>query len=134
VIDLKPRQKGNLSLYWLRNLWGFTYDWWTPLALHLETIFVDREVQEPEKEKESLSDAQASRQQVGEFLYLQGGFRGGTWNWGMVGRVNGALLWADAFEYLIPELANAVSSQKTALAQTASFHTAENPTANVPAL
>jgi len=110
VIDLKPRQKGNLSLYRLRSVWGFTYEWWTPLALHLETIFVDQEVEDPQSAKARFSDHGTTRDQVGEFLYVQGGFVGGTWNWGMVGRVNGALLWSDALHYLVPRLASAVGS------------------------
>ena len=35
-----------------------------------------------------------------EFLYLNGGTGEGTWNWGMAGSVNGALLFQDAWEYL----------------------------------
>jgi hypothetical protein len=49
-------------------------------------------------------DRDAERDQLGEFLYLQGGVKKGTWNWGMVGRVNGALLWPDAFAYLTDSL------------------------------
>jgi hypothetical protein len=46
----------------------------------------------------------AERDVVGEFLYVQGGTTGGTWNWGPVGSVNGALVWPDAFAYLCGEL------------------------------
>jgi hypothetical protein len=34
-----------------------------------------------------------------EFLYVNGGAKGGTWTWGLVGRVNGALLWPDALRF-----------------------------------
>ncbi len=39
----------------------------------------------------------------GEFHYVQGVVKG-TWNWGMVGRVNGAILSRDAFDYLSKKL------------------------------
>src|SRR5262245_7642546 len=35
-----------------------------------------------------ICDRGSDRSLVGEFLYVQGGVTGGTWNWGMVGRVN----------------------------------------------
>ncbi len=108
VIDLKPRQAANVSLYRLRDVWGFSYDWWTPLALHLETLFVDFAADDPSAFKREFTIQRTEGERVGEFLYLQGGTHGGTWNWGMVGRVNGALLWRDAFEYLAGELGKAI--------------------------
>lgn len=38
---------------------------------------------------------------VYEFLYVNGGTKGGKWTWGLVGRVNGALLEIDALQYFI---------------------------------
>lgn len=57
-----------------------------------------------EKFKKQFDDRGADGSLVGEFLHLQGGVTGGTWNWGKVGRVNGALLWNDAFTYLVGDL------------------------------
>lgn len=104
LIDLKPSAAKNVSLYRLLDVWGFSYENWTPLALRLETFFVDREEREAEAFKKQFDDSSAERSKVGEFLYVQGGVQGGTWNWGQVGRVNGALLWKDAFDYLVGEL------------------------------
>ena len=94
---LKPYQTANVSLYRVMNVWGHSYEAWTPVAVHLEALFVDREHLAPAEFKKRFRDRDADRDQIGEFLYLQGGVREGTWNWGMVGRVNGALLWPDAF-------------------------------------
>lgn len=105
VIDLKPKDTKNVSLYRLLDVWGFSYADWTPVALRLQALFVDFPHDEPARFKESFTYADANPELVGEFLYVQGGTRaGGTWNWGQVGRVNGALLWRDAFDYLSGEL------------------------------
>lgn len=108
VIDLKPNVAKNVSLYRLLDVWGFSCPDWTPLALRLEVLFVDVPHDEPARFKESFTCEDADRDLVGEFLYVQGGTRGGTWNWGQVGRVNGTLLWRDAFHYLSGELSKAL--------------------------
>lgn len=108
IIDLKPRAAHNVSLYQLLDVWGFSYKEWTPLALLLECLFADVRKPDPRKFKESFRVIEAKRERVGEFLYLQGGVCGGTWNWGMIGRVNGTLLWPEAFSYLAGELGRAL--------------------------
>lgn len=100
VIDLKPNVSKNVSLYRLLDVWGFSYAKWTPLALRLEVLFGDLAHEDPAAFKASFTDGDADRSLVGEFLYVQGGTEGGTWNWGRVGRVNGVLLWRDAFDFL----------------------------------
>ncbi len=108
VIDLKPNVANNVSLYRLLDIWGFSYNEWTPLAVRLEVLFGDLVHGDPEQFKASFSDANADRSLVGEFLYVQGGTAGGTWSWGRVGSVNGALLWRDAFDYLSGKLNEAL--------------------------
>ena len=105
LIDLKPSVKKNISLYQLCDIWGYSYDEWTPVALLLESIFVDREIDDPAQFKRQFDDREAVRTRLGEFLYLQGGVNKGTWVWGPIGTVNGALLWKDAFTFLTSELA-----------------------------
>lgn len=56
VVDLKPHQKENVSLYRLREAWGYSYDLWTPVAFHLETIFVDRHEADPQEFKRCFVD------------------------------------------------------------------------------
>lgn len=111
LIDLKPNAKGNVSIYQLKDIWGFSYSEWTPIALHLETLFVDEEIENPDSFKNTFEAPNLKdRENVYEFLYLRGGTKGGTWNWGMVGRVNGALLWPDALKYFIDELRKSCNS------------------------
>lgn len=104
IIDLKPNVANNVSLYKLLDVWGFSYEEWTPIAVRLQTIFSDRYEKDPIRFKRSFSDIEAERSELCEFLYLQGGVAKGTWSWGMVGRVNGALLWPDAYRFLNGEL------------------------------
>jgi hypothetical protein len=105
LINLKPNGQNNVSLYRLLDVWGFSYTDWTPLALRLEVLFADHRHKSPEKFMKSFQlENQKSGEYIGEFLYLKGGVAGGTWSWGQVGRVNGALLWKDAFTYLSSNL------------------------------
>ena len=101
---MKPRVAGNVSLYRLLDVWGFSYDSWTPLAIRLRALFGDRQEANPLAFKNSFVDPGIDHSLVGEFLYVQGGVSKGTWNWGQVGRVNGALLWRDAFDFLTTAL------------------------------
>jgi hypothetical protein len=99
VIDLKPNVKRNVSLYEVLDVWGYSYHTWTPIAVCLRELYVDDEREDASTFKDQFDHA-GTGHLVGEFLYVQGGVGGGTWNWGMVGRVNGALLWRDAFAFL----------------------------------
>lgn len=108
VIDLKPRVTGNVSLYRLLDVWGFSYEAWTPIALRLQCLFVDHSAKDAPLFKKSFVDQAIEHELVGEFLYLQGGVTDGNWNWGLVGRVNGALLWKQAFDYLVAGLSQSL--------------------------
>ena len=100
VIDLKPRSEEEVSLYEVKDIWGYSEPTWTPIALRLDELFRDKADKNPAAFKEGFSAAGCTRNRVREFLYLQGGtdFKG-TWNWGPVGRTNGALLFDRAYEY-----------------------------------
>ena len=99
LVDLKPTVKNNVSLYRLKKIWGYSTPTWTPLAVQLESIFVDKEVRNPKSYKKHFSDPGEEGDLIHEFLYLQGGTREGNWLWGRVGSVNGTLLWEDAFNH-----------------------------------
>jgi hypothetical protein len=109
VIDLKPRNKNSVSLFKLLDVWGFSYDDWTPLAVRLETLHAERPVSDPLVFKKSFDDCGSNHAFAVEFLYLRGGVKTGTWNWGAVGRVNGALLWPDAFNHFAKVLLDSLT-------------------------
>lgn len=103
VIDLKPSVKNNVSLYYLRKIFGYSYYGWTPIALQLETIFVDKYVENPEEFKQKFQPPEEG-DIVHEFLYLRGGYKEGNWVWGRAGSVNGCLLWPDALRFFIDKI------------------------------
>ena len=99
VIDLKPNVKENVSLFRLCDVWGYRDHNWSPLALRLEELYIDHPHPDPKTFKQNFRAPPKPGAIVHELLYL-----GKNWNWGMVGRVNGALLWPEAFEYLVAEI------------------------------
>lgn len=102
LIDLKPNKRGNVSLYQLTDIWGFSYEGWTPICLRLESLFIDKEEEDVETFKQSFEfDPQDGGHVIHEFLYLRGGTNEGPWGWGMTGSVNSALLFRDAWEYFV---------------------------------
>lgn len=106
VIDLKPNVANNVSLYEIKDIWGFSYSDYTPIALRIELLFGDHHHQNPDAFKKCFKDNNCLRDQVHEFLYLQGGYNSGKWLWGRVGMVNGALLWPDELEFFFTEIQN----------------------------
>jgi hypothetical protein len=96
LIDLKPTTKGNVSLYRLTDVWGFSYRQWTPVCLKLESLFIDEHIENAEAFKEEFQLRPDGGVIAHEFLYLNGGVSEGNWNWGMTGAVNSALLFRDA--------------------------------------
>ncbi len=107
VTDLKPNANGNVSLYRVQNMWGVTIRTWTPIALRLQGLFVDETRANPARFKQGFRPpAEAKRENgIHEFLYC-GHDAGipGSWRWGRSGAVNGALLWPDAFNYLVGQI------------------------------
>ena len=107
VIDLKPGDEERVSLYELKDIWGYSHSLdYTPIALRLETLAVDLDHPNPDAFKQRFEANDNFRESVHEFLYLQGGAgeNSGIGNWGMAGRVNGALLWPDALKFFFKEI------------------------------
>jgi hypothetical protein len=102
VVDVNPRRR--VSLYELTDVWGHSYAEWTPIAVRLETLFIDLAVPDPPRYKQRFSDRGCARKPVHQFLHLKGGLAGGSWTWGPVGSVSGAMLPPDALEYFIARL------------------------------
>lgn len=101
VVDLKPSIDHNVSLYEITHVWGHTKPTWTPLALRMKTIFVDREEPDPDLFMEQFQLPSEGREQVHEFLYLTGGAESDSWGWGRTGTVNAVLLWPSTFRYFV---------------------------------
>jgi hypothetical protein len=108
VIDLKPNAQREVSLYRLRDVWGYTEAGWTPLALRLESLYADSSQDNPSAFKHAFVEP-PDRYFIYEFLYLKG-----NWNWGRVGGVNGAMLWPDALRYFFKAINRQVSEDARA--------------------
>lgn len=108
VIDLKPKVEGNVSLYRLRRVWGRSEPGWTPLALQLETLFVDRDEPDPDRFKDEFRPPPEKGDLVHEFLYLKSGTDFRDWGWGPIGSVNGTLLWPDTWRHFVTRINDAM--------------------------
>ena len=105
VIDLKPSDQHFVSLYEVRNIWGFSADGWTPIMLELETLLVDQDARAFNKSLFRL--ARIGREQVFTFLYLSGsvtnGYLTGTWNFPRPSATNSVLLWPQTLAYFMEQ-------------------------------
>lgn len=112
VVDLKPEVRRNVSLYRIRDIWGYSADGWTPILLKLTRLFSDRDTENPQEFKQSFDEREARIETVYEFLYLQGECSDDSWSWGRVGNVNGTLLFPEALDYFLGVLNAAIQSPK----------------------
>ncbi len=109
IIDLKPEQEGNVSLYEIEKIWGYSNCGWTPTLLHLKAVLVDESSSEYDKTNFSLTHEQfESRRDIYTFLYLRGtisnGQLSGTWLPPGPSPTNSVLLWPEAMDYFAEEM------------------------------
>ena len=106
VVDLKPNARDIVSLYLMRGIVGYSYAEWTPLSFLFERLFDDQPERDPERFKQRFTRGEGFRgARAVSFVYLRHGTqRGEAWNWGHIGRVNGAILFADAWRYFDQEI------------------------------
>ena len=83
LIDAKPHKEGNVSLYEILDIWGYTTRTWTPILLRLKALLVDEEASYYDKKQFKIT-GYPNIETVLTFLYLRGGiYRNsffGTWN------------------------------------------------------
>lgn len=107
VIDLKSNtadHQNALSLYELRDVWGFSADGWTVAMLRLRGICVDGQPQLPDVNDFTVTTL-PQNENIYTFLYINGTVRGGEiagqWTAPPRSPTNSALLWPCAFKYFI---------------------------------
>ena len=99
IIDTAP-SRPTVSLFEIRSVAGYSYADWTPLMFTLEQLFTDAESPTTVEEmKREFNDASCPRAVVRDFLYLTGGYKTGTWNWGGNSRTTAVLLWEDTWSF-----------------------------------
>lgn len=106
VVDLKPHAHDIVNLYIMRGIVGYSYPEWTPLCFLFERLFDDQPESDPERFKQRFTREEGFRgTRAVSFVYLRRGTQGGkAWNWGRIGRVNGAILFPDAWRYIDQEI------------------------------
>lgn len=104
IVDLKPNAEGIVNLYRIRGIIGYSHTDWTPICFLLEEMFADEPNANPGSFKQEFTFSGFQRKAI-SYVYLRRGTQGGAaWNWGHVGRVNGALLFPEAWQYFTEEL------------------------------
>ena len=104
ILDMRPSVENEASMYRIRDVWGYSDEYWTRLLLRFDFVFWhEGDDYAAQKERFVLLDGGAAY----EFLYLRGGIKDGicrgTWNFPM-GTITGTLLSEDSLEYFMPIL------------------------------
>lgn len=107
IIDLKPKQKTNLSLYEVMDVWGYSSSGWTPILLHLSGLFVDANPNTTDCKKFGIADEDRD-EPIYEFMYLDGSVQNGRlvgrWNAPPASPTNAALLWPESLAYFFQSI------------------------------
>jgi len=97
--------RADAQLLEIMRVVGYSYEEWTPLMLQVaESAVVKVRPKGPATPVETVDfDEPGPDSYIHEFLYLQCGYVPGKGRrtWGRMGYTNAALLWPDAFEYLL---------------------------------
>lgn len=90
----------------IENVYGYSYERWTPVLLQLSVAAEIPKRQNGRKTPVKVIECRPRRRSdfVHEFLYLQCGHLGGRRTWGMMGYTNAVLLYSDAFKYLLSKV------------------------------
>lgn len=102
VIDLKPNEANNVSLYEVVEVWGHSEHGWTPIMMRLRGLFVDGSAEQvdPSKFDYNLADADDP---IFSVMYLRGTVREGAllgpWTAPGPSSTNGVLLWPHVMAY-----------------------------------
>jgi hypothetical protein len=90
----------------MRGIVGYSYTDWTPICFLFERLFDDEAESDPEHFKQRFTREEEFRgTHAVSFVYLRRGTLGGeAWNWGHIGRVNGAILFSNAWRHFDQEI------------------------------
>jgi len=109
VIHVNESSRDWITLCELKDVWGYSYGDWTPIALGMECL-IDQAAADPGLRRQTFTCARGSGEKAYTFLYLRAGTVPGRGKraWGKVGYVNAALLWRDALEWFVAQMCSKV--------------------------
>ncbi len=119
VIDFKPKQaQGLIHLQELVKVFGFSNAVWTPMLLCFRGLIIDRDKTYANKNDFIIDfDDVKGHDPVFSFTYRLGGIEQGvlTGRWTSSGpsSANSALLWPDAFRYLVSKCEEIIHARQT---------------------
>jgi hypothetical protein len=104
IIDLKPRTENNVSLYEIKNIFGYSSFGWTPMMFHLKALKVDEKGDQKQKEKFEIKDINLDN--IFTFIHVYDGSvrKGeiiGKWIPPRPSSTNSVLLWEKTLDYFI---------------------------------
>ena len=105
IIDLKPKKnKTNVSLYEVMDVWGRSSSGWSPILLRLSGLFVDANPASIDRMDFVRRKAELE-EPIYEVLYLDGSVKDGkmvgSWSPPPASPTNAALLWPDTLNYFV---------------------------------
>lgn len=102
MIDLKPKQSHNVSLYELMDVCGYSSSGWTPVMLCLRGILVDEDPAKYPKKCFSQSNSKIDKY-IFSMMYLHGSVKDGNiegkWITPGPSSTNAVLLWPETLKY-----------------------------------
>jgi len=105
VIDIKPKntEEPLITLCELSKIWGFSNHQWTPMMFGLNTLIIDEDIND--YNKEIFQVPKQNLEVIYSFLYAQGSITDGKitgkWIAPKASPTNSALLWPESLSYFI---------------------------------
>jgi hypothetical protein len=115
LIDLKQNVKGNVSLYELQDVWGYSSDGWTRILLKLQGILIDDTSGKYNKKELSLP-LPLDKRPIFTILHFGGTVKNGEiegrWTPPPPTPYNSALLWPETTEYFASVMSKVVAEHE----------------------
>lgn len=104
VLSAKGHARNARSMYRVLDVWGFTMETETPIALRLRPLVEEHVPEDAAAFEKRFNAYLRSAQPVVTFLSLAGGVAGGNWGWSPLSKVSPTILPPAAFAYFASQL------------------------------
>jgi len=104
VLSMKGHGRNARSMYRVMDIWGYTMQTDTPIALRLRPLVEEHVPENAAAFEKQFNGYLRSAAPVVTFLTLLGGVAGGNWSWSPLSKLNPTMLPTAAFAYFSSEL------------------------------